>query len=187
MKHIANFFYETGLLGRLRRTGLYFAGITDPETIAAHSHRASVIAYVLAKMEKANAEKCALMCMLHDIPEARTGDGNKVAASYIKFGEAEVRAFKDQTAELPSETASEFRKLYDEFEELKTKEAIVAKDADMLECAFEAKEHVECGYKAANDWIIRINERLRTESAKKLLKELENTKPSEWYEALKIK
>ncbi|MFA5888308.1 MAG: HAD family hydrolase, partial [Candidatus Nanoarchaeia archaeon] len=74
-----------------------------------------------------------------------------------------------------------------EFEELKTKEAIVAKDADMLECAFEAKEHVECGYKAANDWIKRINERLRTESAKKLIKELENTKPSEWYEALKIK
>lgn len=187
MKRAVNFFYETGLLGRLRRTGFYFAGITNPETIAAHSYRASIIAYVLGKMEKANAEKCALMCMLHDIPEARTGDGNKVAARYIDFGKAEVKAFEDQTEPLPEDVRKEFRELYNEFEELKTKEAIIAKDADHLECALEAKEHVESGYKAAQDWIARIKERVKTESAKKLIAELEKTKPSEWYEALKVK
>jgi len=186
MKHIANFFYETGLLGRLRRTGFYFAGVTDPETIAAHSHRASVIAYVLAKMEKADAAKCALMCMLHDIPEARTGDGNKVAARYIKFGEAEAKAFNDQIENLPDEVKNDFRKIYAEFEDRKSKEAIVAKDADLLECALEAREHVENGFKAAQGWIDRINTSLATESAKKLMAEIEKTKPDEWYIGLKV-
>ncbi|MDI6737346.1 MAG: HD domain-containing protein [Nanoarchaeota archaeon] len=186
MKHAVNFFYETGLLGRLRRTGFYFAGVTDPETIAAHSHRASVIAYVLAKMEKADAGKCALMCLLHDIPEARTGDGNKVAARYINFGEAEAKAFNDQTEELPEDVKKEFREIYNEFEERKTKEAAIAKDADLLECALEAKEHVENGFKAALGWIDRIKTALATESAKKLMAEIEKTKPDEWYVELKV-
>ena len=45
----------------------------------------------------------------------------------------------------------------------------IAKDADLLEQAFAAKEYMEAGHAAANDWIINIRKVLYTKSAKQLL------------------
>ncbi|MEM2974626.1 MAG: HD domain-containing protein, partial [Candidatus Micrarchaeia archaeon] len=118
VESLSKFFYELGMLKRVKRNGWWLAGVENPETIAEHNARTAIIAYVLAKMEGANACKAAMMCMLHDAPEVRTSDIHKVGARYINFHEAERKARVDQLRNLPY--CSEFLNLLDEMEAKKT-------------------------------------------------------------------
>lgn len=185
MKALVRFLYELGQLKTSKRTGWWFTKVKDPESIADHVYRTSVLGFLLGKMEKANAERCMMICLVHDNQEARTLDFNKVAARYIQSKEAENIAFSDQVADLPAEIKDEFLALYKEYAEQKTKEAIIAKDADLLECAFTAKEHIEIGYTDCEDWIKNAESLLKTASAKKMMQEMKKTKSSEWYLSLK--
>ena len=185
MKEIANFLYELGMLGRLRRQGPYLAGIKDPETIAQHSHRASIIAYILAKMENVNVEKTVLMTMFHDVPETRMTDLNKVTRRYFKVKEPEEIIIKEQTQNLPENIKQSIRSLLDEFNEKESKEAVVARDADYLECAIQAKEYMEQGTRAMADWIKNCEKGVRTNSAKKLISKIKDTNTIEWWDNLK--
>lgn len=185
MKEFANLFFELGRLGRKKRSGPYLAGIKDPETIAQHSHRAMCIAYVLAKLENANVEKVLLMTLFHDFPESRLGDMNKVTLRYVKLENAEEKCLEEQTQNLPKEMQKEILKSFKEFNARQTKEAIVAKDADLLECAVQSKEYLDLGVKSMVDWITNVENALKTESAKKLLKEIKATSSDEWWHGLK--
>ena len=84
---IADFLFEVGMLKRTPRSGFQFLG-TGAETVAEHSLRVAVIGYVLAKMSgKFAPEKIVLMCLFHDLVEARTGDLNYVNKRYVKADE----------------------------------------------------------------------------------------------------
>ena len=61
----------------------------------------------------------------------------------------------------------------------------MARDADLLENALEAREHIKTGYKDAQNWLDNINKVIKTGSGKKLLKEIENTDPHDWWKGLK--
>ena len=68
--------------------------------MAEHSLRVAVIGYVLANMSgKFAPEKIVLMCLFHDLVEARTGDLNYVNKRYVKADED--AAVSDMTAQLP--------------------------------------------------------------------------------------
>jgi hypothetical protein len=62
---------------------------------------------------------------------------------------------------------------------------MVAKDADILECAMQAREYQVQGYDAAVDWLDRANDRLKCDSSKKLLSILKHSDPNEWWKKLK--
>ena len=185
MKLFANLFFELGMLGRMKRTGPYAAGVKDPETIAQHSHRAICIAYILAKLENADVEKVLLMALFHDFPESRLGDMNKVTLRYVTLNNAEEKCLTEQTQNLPKNIQNEVLENFKEFNERKTKEAIVAKDADLLECAVQSKEYLDLGVKSMTDWITNVENALKTESAKRLLKEIKATSQDEWWHGLK--
>ena len=139
MKDIAKFIFEVGTLKRLKRAWLKHEGVSNPESVADHSHRNTIIGYILAKMEKADADKVMKMCMFHDIPEVRIGDIDKVAQRYINKDEAEMQVLKDQLTTLPDNIKNEIMSVMQEFFEKSTKEAIIARDADILELLFQAK------------------------------------------------
>ena len=80
---VIDFLYELGLLKRSKRTGWWVAGIKDPETVADHSFRVAVIGYLLAQLEGADAGKTAVMALLHDTQESRTGDIPAVGRPYV--------------------------------------------------------------------------------------------------------
>lgn len=186
MKNIINFFYEIGVLKNIKRSGWWAAGIKDPESVAEHSYRAAIIAYVLAKVEGANAEKAALICLFHDIGESRIGDVNKVNARYLDFKDAEKKAVKEQVSKLPENIKDEIASFFSEINEKKTKEGIIAHDADQLECAIQAKEYLEIGYKSTANWIKNVKDkRLITKTAKDLLETMEKTDSTEWWYGLK--
>lgn len=58
-----------------------------------------------------------------------------------------------------------------------SKESIVARDADILECAMQAREYQVQGYEDAVDWVERAKDKLRSESARKLLSIIEHSDP----------
>lgn len=63
------------------RSGYKFLG-SGQEPVAEHSHRTTVIGYVLAKKTGADAARTVMLCLFHDLPEARTGDFNYVNRLY---------------------------------------------------------------------------------------------------------
>jgi len=185
MQNIANFIFELGQLKRIKRSGVWLIGVKDPDTIAEHVFRSTIIARILAELENADINKVTTMCLLHDIPETRINDIHKVGAKYLDFKTAEKNSMKDQLTQLPSKLSKEMQLLFSELEERKTKESIIAKEADYLEMAFQAKEYLEQGYKDAQNWIDNVEKVLTTNSAKKLMKLLKKTSYNDWWKDLK--
>lgn len=184
-KNLIKFFFELGQMWRVKHAGWSCAGVSDAESIAEHSHRAAEIGFVLATLEGCSPEKTTLMVLIHDNGEARVNDTHRVANRYIDMKKAESNAAKEQFDRLPEKASKLFHKLYQEFEERKTKEAVCAKDADYLEQAITAKEYIDLGYKGCQDWIDNIKKALKTSSAKKLILEIEKTDFNEWWKGLK--
>lgn len=177
LKAIADFLFEVGMLKRTPRSGFQFLG-TGRETVAEHSLRCAVIGYVLGRMSKSLAtDRVVLMCLFHDLVEARTGDLNYVNKRYVKADEE--AAVNDMTASLPF--GKEVRSLTEEFNERATPEAETANDADQLEMILQLKELGDLGNRYARDWIASAVKRLRTDDGKRLARSILNTDFSAWW------
>jgi putative hydrolase of HD superfamily len=75
---------------------------------------------------------------------------------------------------------AEIESLFHEYEHGTTKEGIIAKDADYLEQAFQARKYCQSGYSGTERWINNVGKRLQTESAKKLFEEMQKSDFWEW-------
>jgi putative hydrolase of HD superfamily len=77
-----------------------------------------------------------------------------------------------------------FEALYDETTERKTKDALVARDADLLECIMQAKTFEMRGNPLATEWIIRASNALHFKESRKMAAKIaKNSKV--WWEGLK--
>ncbi|MFC1599749.1 HD family hydrolase [Patescibacteria group bacterium] len=184
MKKIINYFFELGMLKKYHHNGTMTAGVKIPDTVAEHSYRAAVIAYVLGKLEKVDAEKAACMLLFHDAPEARIGDHNKIAQRYIDREKVEKEVLKEQVEGLPSAMAKDIEEMWIDKHKGSSKLAQVAHDADLLETAIQGKEYLDIGH-PTQGWIDNVKKHLKTQSAKKLVKELEQTHFTDWWKNLK--
>jgi putative hydrolase of HD superfamily len=185
IKKIVNFIFELNQLKRQKHSGWFLAGVANPPSVAEHQLRAAQIGYILAELEGANAEKVACMLLLHDNAEARTGDQNKVSARYFQKKDGEERAFQEQIDGLGAGIEKKWRQYFDEIENRSTKEGIIAKDADWLEMAFQAKEYLDLGHGAAIDWIDNVEKAVETKSAKEVIKVMKKTEFTDWWQGLK--
>lgn len=177
LKAIADFLFEVGMLKRTPRSGFQFLG-TGSETVAEHSLRAAVIGYVLARMsDQLNKERVVLMCLFHDLVEARTGDLNYVNKKYVKADEDS--AVRDMTVNLPF--GQEIRSLTQEFNDRKTPEAEAAHDADQIEMILQLKELGDLGNRYAPEWISAAVKRLRTDGGRRLARSILNTDFAAWW------
>lgn len=182
MNNIVRYLFETGELKRIKRSGWWLAKVKDPESVAEHSYRTAIVAFVLAKLEGADAQKLSTAAVFHDVIETRLLDLHKLSARYIDVHEKiERKVIDEQLAPLPKEIADEISSLY----ELKGKEFEILKDADYLECALQAKEYVESGYNDAQEWLDNIGKLLKTDSAKKLFVSILSSRSSDWWQGLK--
>ena len=185
MKKIVNFFFEINTLKRIKRSGSWIAGIKDPDTIAEHAFRTAQIGYVLAELEKADSAQVTLMCLFHDNAEVRIGDHHKIMARYIDTEKAEKQAIRDQLKNLPNSISKKLDILLTNFCAQKSKEAVIAKDADLLELALQSKEYFELGYKGKQNWLDNIKKHLKTKTAKKMFKILSKSSINDWWQGLK--
>lgn len=174
---LADFIYECGQLKKNPRTGWLSIGIKDCESIADHSWRTSMIGMLLAKLEKADEAKVLKLCLLHDIHEARIGDLNYLSARYVKKdGMKAVKGICEGVF-----CAKELESLMAELFAMKTKESIIAKDADLLDMIAQAREYMDSGNSYAKEWIPDAKRKLKTKSGKKLAGELMATSSNSFW------
>lgn len=182
-KSIASFLFEIGSMrkiARAHRQSLLTNDLSD--NISSHSYRAAWAGWFLAKQEGADPYKVLLMCMAHDIGETRSNDQNWVHKKYVKVFEDEIS--DDQTKNLAS--GQELAAILKEYKERKTKEAIIAKDADLIDQMLLLKEYIHQGNHEAVKWLgngkkNKHFELLKTTSGIKLAKELVAQDPSDWW------
>ena len=111
-----------------------------PESVAAHSWRITLMAYLLKNdCKDIDMQKVMAMCLIHDIGEAVTGD----IASFDKtqvHEETEKVAVRNLLKELPKEIGEEMLQLFEEMEALETKEAKFFKALDRMEAVIQHNE-----------------------------------------------
>ena len=177
MKRVVEFLFEVGMLKKTPRTGFQFLG-SGGESVADHSFRTAVIGYVLGTMApEADPYKTALICLFHDFAEARTADHNYVNKRYVTVDED--KALKDQLKGL--DFADEIMTLTEEFNQARTVEARLAKDADQLELIFELKEQLDSGNPNAEEWLPYAVRRLCSEEARAMAKRALSSHSTDWW------
>ena len=185
MDPIVDYIFEAGMLKRVARSGWWAEKVKYPESVAEHSFRTAVVAFILAKMEGMDDDGARKLCtaaVFHDMHEARLGDMNKITARYINVTkELERKVEMEQRGEMPEELKGAMAGIL----ELSEDDLIVLKDADYLECAFQAKEYIDIGHRGAASWIKSIEGRLKTKSAKKLLARMKKKDSNDWWKGLK--
>ncbi|MFH1692404.1 MAG: HD domain-containing protein [Candidatus Omnitrophota bacterium] len=178
---ILNFISEASMLKRVTRSGWSVLGIKNAESVAEHSFSCCVIGYVLARMERVSIQEVLLMTLFNDIHEARITDLHKMAQRYIDAEGAEDKSFCEQISFLPKILRDDLGSMRDEYRKQKSKESIVARDADILECLIQAKEYHEHGFSEAIKFMSKAPRFLKTKSAKKLWKLAKNMKLNDWW------
>lgn len=176
LERIADFLFEAGMLRKTPRTGYRFLG-SGGESVAAHSFRTAIIGCLLAKLAGAQRERILVMCLFHDFHEARTGDLNYVYQLYDTC--AAQQAIEDACRGVPSGDA--LLELWNEFEERRTPEALLAHDADQLDLILTLKEEQDMGNPYAAKWLSNALKRLRSDEAKQLADAILHRDHTAWW------
>ncbi|MCB0749418.1 MAG: HD domain-containing protein [Ignavibacteriae bacterium] len=177
---LVNLFFEVGTLRKIARSHRQTL-LTDDlsDNIASHSYRVTIIAHFLSQLENANTEKVITMALFHDIAESRSGDQNWVNKRYVKVFEDEI--LNDQLSWLNKD--NNLLEIVKEYNERKTLEAKVAKDADLLDQILLLREYENNGNQEAVDWLKGKGQLklLTTKSAKKLAEKIYETSVHDWW------
>lgn len=177
LQPIANFLFEVGMLRRTPRSGLQFLG-SGEDSVAEHLLRTACVAFAVASLVPGvDRSKLVLMCLLHDLPEARTGDLNYENKKYVTVDEE--RAVEDLARTLPF--GDDLRALLGEFNARSTLEARLANDCDQLELLLVLKEEQDRGNPQAKDWIPFTLERLREPVCQRLAQTILAAHSSDWW------
>ena len=183
-KDVVEFIFEAGALKRTPRSGWSVLGVQHPESVADHSFRCAVIGYLLARMEKVDVQRVLLMTLFNDLHEARITDLHKMAQRYIDARQAEDMSHEEQVGALPAELREELTGVRRDYTDQTSKESIVARDSDILECLIQAKEYVEHGHKSAALFMTKAPGHLKTKSAKTLWRLAQTMDVNEWWARL---
>jgi putative hydrolase of HD superfamily len=177
MRGLADFLFEVGMLKKTPRSGFQFLG-SGCESVAEHVLQTLYIGYVLCKLEPAVDELMVLrLCLIHDLPEARTGDMNYMNKKYVTVDEK--KAIRELAE--PLFFGGEIEAALEEFNGKETRESLLARDADQLALILQLKECGDLGNKYSQEWIRFAVRRLATENARKLAENILDTDSTNWW------
>jgi putative hydrolases of HD superfamily len=174
---IVEFLFEVGMLKRTPRSGWQFLG-SGSESVADHAFRTTLITFALARLDgTVNGDRAVLLALVHDLPEARTGDLNYMNQKYVTADEAQAEG--DLTRGLPF--GDELSGLLEEYRAESTPEAVLAHDADQLELLLSLKEERDAGNPQADEWIPFVLRRLRSATARELAEQVLSGHSADWW------
>ncbi len=181
MNRDIDFLYEIGSLRNVPRGWRQHLGF-DVASDLEHTIRLIWLALIISRMEKVGDENMIIkMALVHDAPETRVSDLSYVQKVYVTADEH--RAADDM---FEGTIVKDYRKIIEEYEKRDSIEAKIVKDADNLDIDLELKEIEEMGSKLPLKWtpdnrkLVR-DQKLYTESAKKLWDEIQTSDPSNWH------
>jgi len=169
MDKVIKFFIEVGKLKTMPRRGWVIREVKDPESIAEHTFRVAIMAWVLAekKDKKLKLEKLLKMALVHDLCEVYAGDitpydsilpkdkkkRRELLKTWPRFTEKEKKRlaeskFKKEKAgleklirNLPPRLKHEVMALWLDYENGQSPEGRFFKHADRLESFLQAAEY----------------------------------------------
>jgi putative hydrolase of HD superfamily len=185
MKDVLNFLVEVGKLKRMPRMGWVLRKIDNPETIADHTFRMTLMAWILCCKKKLNLDKILKMSLIHDICEVYAGDTtpfNGVLSKqrtkrkeifnqwprlskkekerlFFKKYRKENKALRKIVSKLPKKLKKEIIDLWNEYESGSTPEGRFVRQLDRVENLLQALEYWKKGKKfKIEPWWIQIEE-----------------------------
>lgn len=186
---VTDFLYELGTMRKILRMHRQVLMTDDlSDNIASHSFRVAMIGFMLAKMEKADPHKVMMMCLIHDFDEIRSGDHNWLHKRYVEIDDEQIDA--EQLGTLPYD---DLAKAALEYKKRESKEAVIAKDADLLDQVLLLREYSWTGNKEAELWLSGKRRKgskntqlksLKTKSAARIGQEIIKRGPSDWWKYL---
>jgi putative hydrolase of HD superfamily len=177
LQPVANFLFEVGMLRRTPRSGLQFLG-SGNDSVAEHMLRAAYVGFALGSLvPEVDRTRLVLLCLLHDLPEARTGDLNYENKKYVQVDEE--KAIREMARTIPF--GADLETLLAEFNAAETLESRLAHDADQLELLLVLKEEKDRGNPQADDWIAFAAKRLKHPVAQQLGQTILATHSADWW------
>ena len=169
MKEIIDFLRETTKLREMPRRGWVINQIDDPESIAEHLYRATVMAWVLGKEKNLNTYYLMKIALVHDLCEVYAGDTTpydsvlpedkeeleKLMETWPRFSqeekeknsldkhEKEKKGLEDLTVNLPESLKKEMISLWMDYENRVNEEGRFFSQADRMENFIQAYEYWE--------------------------------------------
>lgn len=166
MKNILNFLINIGKLKGVKRKGLTFYGVKEPDSTTDHMFRMALMAWFFGKNKKFNMEKIIKTVLIHDICKVLTGDitpydgllpkNKKEREKFVnrwlllplkvkekkyrlKF-KKEYNALRKLTLKLPTKLKKEIKEIWLDYHESKSPEAKFVSQLDIAENLLEAFE-----------------------------------------------
>jgi len=136
---ILGFMLKADKLKEVDRTGWLIAGIRHPEHDGDHSYSTALLSYLIADKLGLDAERCALMGLIHEINEVITGDIATRADPSMQAMPPKLKRITERKNELKLVSNLDKRgktllkRLLDELYTQHTKEAKLVKQIDKLD------------------------------------------------------
>lgn len=188
LREIVKAIFEARLLKRIQRSGtliLLLLGDTIKENVVEHSFYAALIAIVMHHFDqKLDLGKLLIMCLTHDLEEVRTGDLNQVNRLYYD-NDPEIEAFRDMWK--GSKLGENLTEIHTERHKRRSKEAIAARDCDVLAEIVLEKEYFNAGVMEVKEWMDFHLKRLNTEVGKKIGRMIMSLNYDSWWEEVRNK
>jgi putative hydrolases of HD superfamily len=182
IERILQFSYEIGAARHRPRAWQYNLQ-ENMANVAEHCYRVTFLAMLLAEMEKADPFKAAVLAMVHDTDEIRGMDLTPYQKPYVKIDGH--KAVHDTFTGTPLETLC--LKMYEEYKDKSSLEALCVKDADIIDAVLELTEIAQRGstYLAQTEATIMNTRKtsLRTKSGEQLFDAIlkGNVRPWDWF------
>ena len=157
-------------LKHLPRTGWVDRDVAQPESVAAHSWRLALMAWLAAEAQGIDAGRAVILALVHDLAEAVTGDITPFHDGVRDAGERRALAIDPPAHEewrtparraeklarereamgailqdVPDATASLVRGAWEEYEEGSSAEARLVRQLDRLEAYMQGREYAADG------------------------------------------
>lgn len=156
----------------------------NPESVADHSFRTAIIALALATAVGADAEATAVIALIHDLPEARTGDIHHLGRRYMDHPKPHMDIIEDQVGDLPPALATLIRKRADQWHKQSTTEAQLARDADTIESILHVVESLHDRPDLRERWITYLSRSIETSIGRRVVEAVVSTDPDLWWTTL---
>ncbi|MCS7094203.1 MAG: HD domain-containing protein [Thaumarchaeota archaeon] len=133
-------------LKSLERKGWRLRGVRDPESVADHSLALAVLSCALAAARGLDPGKAALIAVLHDLPEAFTGDlmpGEKASLGEERLSVIEDTALARILDRAPDAVRNLLTEAVSEYRMGVSPEGRLVRDLDKLEMVLQAVEYID--------------------------------------------
>ena len=162
-----DFLTLTRTLKTTKRTGWIMRGVQNPESIADHMYRMSLMAMISSFSTSLDTDRCIKLALIHDLAESKVGD----ITPHCGVSDKEKYDLELGTMQHISEMlgpllgGDEILSLWKEYEEGTTEEARLLKDLDKIEMILQAQEYEEegCHEKSLDQFFSSTEGKWRTE------------------------